>query len=127
LRRAQAAAEAYDKELLALSPEHFGTAENRLYKFHSIVGLAANSPGNAPWESSDPIQTQTCSTFAPNAGAAHQFLSKLSGGYRYPICRNDDFTSMFRAVAESVVVQSHLSCSWKIPAPPPGEELDYSK
>ena len=124
---AEAAAKKLDARLLALSPEHFGTAGAPSYRFHSIVGLAANSPANQAWPPDAALQTATCGSSVVWPGLAHQALSRLTGGLRYPICQSDDFGAIFNAIADTVVVDAKLSCEWAIPAPPPGQTLDYAK
>jgi hypothetical protein len=47
------AANAFDAALLALSPLHFGTAEERNYFFYSIIGMAFNNPKTQPYTPQD--------------------------------------------------------------------------
>jgi hypothetical protein len=126
---ARATAQAFERDLLALSPEQFGTANERNYRVHSIVGLRANEPENKPWAPDEPLMVSiedVCGpTIAPNLGS--QALSVLSSGFRYPVCLSDDFDAIFRAVAEDVTVESKLSCEWAIPAAPIGQKLDLKK
>jgi hypothetical protein len=102
----------FDGVLLALSPEHFGTAQKRNYVWHSIVGLVGN--GTTPWPASQPIKTGQCSPGSESAGTGHQALSILTGGLRYPSCQNDDFDAMFQALSEEVIEGAALSCSFEV-------------
>jgi hypothetical protein len=104
----------FDGVLLALSPEHFGTAQERNYVWHSIVGMQANSPSTTPWPATAPIKTGQCSPGSESAGTGHQALSILTGGLRYPSCQNDNFDAMFQALAEEVVEGAALSCSFEV-------------
>lgn len=104
----------FDGALLALSPEQFGTAQDRNYVWHSIVGMAANSPSTTPWPPSAPINTGKCTPGSESAGTGHQALSILTGGLRYPSCQNDNFDAMFQALAEEVVEGAAMSCSFEV-------------
>lgn len=105
---------AFDTALTTLSPSQFGTAAKRNYVFHSIVAMAENSPGTAPWQPSEAIKTGTCSPGSEGPGTGYQGLSRLTGGLRYPTCRNDDFNAIFNAIAEEVVEGAELSCSFDL-------------
>src|SRR5262249_19506230 len=92
----------FDPQLLALSPTQFGTAANRNYVFHSIVGLLENSPPLSPWLANQPLVTPKCTTnndsiWSP--GTDYQSLSRLTGGLRYPICEYQNFNAIFQDVA----------------------------
>lgn len=106
----QVAASLFDDALLALSPEQFGTIEDRKYVFHSIVAMSEYSDPLKAWPASDPIQTGTCSPGSEGPGTGYQALSRMTGGLRYPTCRNDDFDAIFRELATSVVDRSAASC-----------------
>jgi hypothetical protein len=120
-----ASAVAFDNALLRLSPEQFGTAEDRNYVWHSIVGMAANDPPSAAWQPGAGVQTGTCQGGggSEGPGTGFQALSRLTGGLRYPSCRNDDFNAIFREIAGGVVAGA-LSCEWGMPLPPEGRELN---
>ena len=122
----QAVAEQFDEYLLELSPEQFGTAEERNYKWHSIVGMSANTPATEPWPPTEPIQTGRCGAQGDTvaAGTGYQALSELTGGLRYPICEHQSFDAVFQALAETVVTGSRLACEWELPEPETGEPLD---
>jgi hypothetical protein len=108
------AASTFDSALRGLSATHFGTASARNYKFHSIVGMAENNPGATPWPSTANINTGKCTPGSEAPGTGYQSLSKLTGGLRYPICRNSDFNAIFQAVAQQVVEGASVSCSIKL-------------
>jgi hypothetical protein len=126
---ATSTAEAFDRDLLALSPAQFGTAERRNYRVHNIISVPDNVPVTAPYGPTDPLfndNDNVCEpSLAPNLGS--QILSNLTGGLRYPVCNSDDYNAIFRAVAKDVEVESRLSCAWAIPAPPAGQKFDRDK
>ncbi|HNS98801.1 MAG TPA: hypothetical protein PLJ27_24075 [Polyangiaceae bacterium] len=130
----KAAAQAFDKALRELSPEHFGKSENeRNYSFWSIVAMAPYEPTAAkpngsphpPDESLSPVTTEKCKPSAVNPGTGYQALSIMTGGYRFPTC-GLDYTEMFQLMAEGVVKGSEVPCEFMIPEPPPGETLDLN-
>ncbi len=130
----QLSAEKFDQQLLALAPEHFGTAAKRNYVFHSIVGLQFNTPLTKPWLPTDPLQTVKCirpggtaSTGAVNAGLEYQKLSVLTGGLRYPICGYESFSTVFQTVAQSVADTAKVACEFDIPTPPDGRTISYAQ
>lgn len=110
----QAVASAFDQALLSLSAEQFGSADDRNYVFHSIVAMSEFVPASEPWPSSEPIQTGQCSPGSEGPGTGYQALSVLTGGLRYPTCRNDDFDAIFQALAEDVIEGATVSCSVEI-------------
>jgi hypothetical protein len=84
----------------------FGTAENRRYVLHSIVGIRRTA---LP---SEVEISQKCST-AIGPGLRYQRVSILSGGLRMPVCETD-YSPVFRAIADLVI--STGAC--EIPLPP---------
>lgn len=118
----------FDTALLALSPENFGTAEARNYRFYSIVAMAFNDPANKPWEPADPITTLRCanSTDAPGPGTGYQALSILTGGLRFPLCDTTSYDAVFQAIADGVVSGAQVACNFAIPDPPEGTTVDLS-
>lgn len=108
------AAAAFDNALLTLRPDQFGTAADRNYIFHSIVAMSENTPGSAPWPTTSPIQTGQCSPGSDGPGTGYQALSILTGGLRYPTCRNSDFNAVFNALAEEVIEGAALGCSFDL-------------
>jgi hypothetical protein len=125
-RGGQTVAEQFDEFLLTLAPEQFGTAEDRHYRWHSIVGLADNTPATEPWPPTAPVETGRCGEEGESvaAGTGYQALSELTGGLRYPICQHQNFDAVFQALAASVVTGSRLACEWELPEPETGEPLD---
>ena len=118
----------FDDALLALDPAAFGTAAERNYVFHSIVGLQAKDAGDptAPHLPSDPIETVKCAVGAVNAGVNYQALSVLTGGLRFPLCEPDHYDVIFQVVAEGVVESVGLPCTFTPPAAPDGETVDLN-
>jgi hypothetical protein len=110
----------FDARLLALSPEHFGTTDDRNYVWHSIIGMGENTPATAPWQPTDPIIDARCSPGSESAATEYQALSILTGGLRFPLCDNDSFDVVFRTIAAGVIDQVSLPCSLTIPEPPTG-------
>jgi hypothetical protein len=117
---------AFDRDLLAKSAMHFGTAANRNYVFHSITGLKENVPATKAWDPMDPIQTQRCTKGggAVNAGIKYQELSRLTGGLRFPICEHASFDAVFNNVAMGVVAGAKVSCDFPLPSAPPNQKID---
>jgi hypothetical protein len=123
------AAQDFDTALLSLSATQFGTVEERRYRWHSIVGMAAKDGGDGgvpePWYPDEPVTEQTCGAMlSEGAGTGFQQLSVLTGGLRYPSCFTDNFDAVFNAIAEGIVEGAMLSCEWDIPPVPDGELFD---
>jgi len=95
-----AAATSFDQDLLALSPLHFGSALDRAYIVHSLVGLEANIVPSEPWPPSSPVTESTCPT-AVDPGTGHQTMSVITGGLRFPICVTTEFDGFLEAVSQS--------------------------
>ena len=73
-------AEEFDRGLLAKEPAGmFGTAAQRKYVFHSIVG----------WQDGTPLLSSQKCRGAENPGLRYQELSKLTGGYVESVCKTD--------------------------------------
>ena len=117
----------FDRDLLALSAEHFGTAAERNYTFHSIIGMAANVPATTAWPSTAPLQTGRCTPGSVNAGPDYQELSILTGGLRFPLCNNDSFDVIFQQLADDVIRGVSLGCSFEPTRPPGGESPDFDR
>jgi hypothetical protein len=127
-------AEDFDRALLELSPEFFGSIGDRRYRWHSIAGMlekpSATGAAPEPWLPDEPVQNEMCTGEggdAVGAGVAFQELSILTGGLRYPSCRTDNFNAVFNAIAEGIVQGATLSCEWDIPVAPDGEVFDKDK
>jgi len=121
-------ANSFDTALLALSPSHFGSASDRNYVFHSVVALAPKDPMNPslPHLPSDPIEDGECSPGAKNNGRPYQELSRLTGGLRFPLCDPDNYDVIFQEVAQQVLDQALLPCSYPIPAAQGSDELNLN-
>lgn len=117
----------FDTQLLALSAEHFGTAEMRDYRWHSIIGMVANDPPDAAWLPTDPVMRTNCTPGSAGFAADYQELSILTGGLRFPLCNNDSFDVIFRQIAEDVVRGAALGCSYEPTRPPGGESPDFDR
>ncbi|MBE7479991.1 MAG: hypothetical protein HS104_08405 [Polyangiaceae bacterium] len=120
------AAQYFDADLLALDPLQFGTAQNRNYVWHSLVGVPKNGASATgeyqPTDALVPYSTK-CST-AVNSGPGSQALSMLTGGLRYPVCEGVGFDVVFKKIAEGVIKGAKIQCDFPMPAPPPGKDLD---
>ncbi|APR80253.1 Hypothetical protein A7982_05600 [Minicystis rosea] len=119
------AAPLFDTALLTLSPEQFGTAAERNYRFYSIIAMGANTPATKPWEPSDPVTTAKCPT-AANPGTGHQALSVLTGGLRFPICDTTSYDVVFQAIADGVIKGAKVACEFPVPDAPPGKTIDLA-
>lgn len=103
----------------AQPPGMFGTAQNRKYIFHSIIGADVTDP------------TKTCNTSGQDAGNSavapgleYQKLSKLTGGVVRSICEAD-WSDIFKTIAAGIV--DKLSCEFVVPAPKDGGAIDPNK
>lgn len=115
---ASTVATTFDTALLSLSATQFGTAMERNYVFHSIVGLNENNPATDPWAPTDAMVGSTCDSGPPGRGAGYQALSRLTGGLRYPICAVDgggDFDPIFDEIAQGVIESAAIPCEYDFP------------
>lgn len=117
----------FDERLLALPGGHFGTAAERNYVWHSIIGMVANVPADAAWLPTDPVHRTNCTPGSAGYAEDYQELSILTGGLRFPLCNNDSFDVIFRQVAADVVRGSSLGCSYEPTRPPGGESPDFER
>ncbi|MCP4444955.1 MAG: hypothetical protein GY811_06365 [Myxococcales bacterium] len=118
----------FDDRLLALAPAQFGTAENRNYVFHNIIGMAGKSTDTSiPWLPSDPVESDIC-TGGGSDGAADEYQrsSILTEGLRFPLCDNDNFDAVFQEMAVSVTEGVSLECAYS-PAVPESGTLDFGR
>jgi hypothetical protein len=115
-------AAAFDRRLRALSPEHFGSEQQRNYRYHSIVGMYADGVRSP----SEPLVSDGCAT-AANAGESYQALSRLTGGLRFSVCQNQSFDAIFQQLAADAIETAQLNCDWAIPEPPITERFDPAK
>lgn len=117
-------AEDLDALMRTSAPEVFGAlAEQRNYTWHSIVGIQSKDDPKTAWEPEEELNNMTCPT-AVNSGMVHQGLSRLTGGLRYSVCNVDSYDVVFQRVANQIIEDSRLPCSWGIPNAPAGEVLD---
>lgn len=131
------AANAWDADMLALSPLHFGTATERNYTFWSIVALGAFNPTMAkpygdPHPPSEPITLDECAespacdpSCAVNPGTGYQALSILTGGFRYPTCPVE-YSEIFGLMAQGVIEGAQVECEIPLPEPPAGQTPDLN-
>lgn len=119
------AAADFDTALLTLSPAQFGTAQARNYVFHSIVALAPYDQNDLTlaYPATEPVTTSKCTPGAADPGTGHQSVSTLTGGLRYPTC-GLNYSTIFQAMAQSVITGAKIGCEFDLPAPPPGKTLD---
>lgn len=103
----------------------FGTEEEPNWVFHSILGIEENSPANEPYDSDDPVVRRECDGGSGN-GRDYQDLSIMSGGLRFPICNNDNFDAMFRAVAGEVIEGTVVPCRFT-PVTEGGVAADFDR
>jgi hypothetical protein len=123
-------ADEFENSLFALSAEHFGSAANRKYTFHSIIGIGEKPVPTEPWLPEEDIQNSMCtgnSNTVEKPGVVYQDLSKRSGGLRFPLCQFLAYDVVFETIANNVVSHSGISCDFAIPPPPAGRDLDLSK
>ncbi|MEZ4224385.1 MAG: hypothetical protein R3B13_25775 [Polyangiaceae bacterium] len=117
--------DAFDTDLLALDPTQFGTAADRNYVFHSILGIKANTPSTKAYDPTDPFVIPECPT-GVDPGTGYQQLSIKTGGLRFPVCEGTGFDAVFQKIAEGVIKGAQVACEIDVPQPPPGEEIDLS-
>lgn len=123
LEGGQIAGASFDRELLRLDPEQFGTAAKRNYIWHSIVGLAESEPKTAAYGPGDPLVKDVCGS-AVAAGTGYQALSKLTGGLRFPICQFVSYDLVFKEIAKGVIEGARVACNFPVPPAPVGESID---
>lgn len=122
-------AASFDTSLLALSPAHFGTAADRNYTFHSLIGVANKNAADPsiPYEPTDPVYTGTKCSTGVNNGNTYQDLSILTGGLRFSLCEDGQYSVIFNKVAQGVVDSVSLPCTYAVPVPPDGQTADLDK
>ena len=117
--------------LTALAPQHFGPSpEAPSFVFHSIVGVAERDATELAYGPNEPLVRERCRTderLVTSAGPAYQALSRLTGGLRFPLCHLDGYDAIFESIAQDGVERSGLSCSFPLPAAPPGKRLDLAR
>jgi hypothetical protein len=117
--------------LQGLDPERFGSnLEAPTFTFHSIVGLREKTVATEAYLPTEPVMTERCSgenQTVANAGPVYQDLSRLTGGLRFPLCEFNGYSVVFQAIAENVADNLALSCTFPVPVPPVGKNLDLEK
>ena len=123
--------EDFEEQLFALENlsggSDFGTADERNYVFHSIIGMVENDPPTAAWPPSEPVQDDQCTPGSVSSAPNYQELSILTGGLRFPLCNNDSFDVIFEQIAEDVVRGVSLGCTFEPERPPGGETPDFER
>lgn len=109
----------FDTQLLALSPQHFGTAAARNYVFHSITGIEAKTNPAEGYLATEPLVSGKCPS-GVNAGNNFQNLSILTGGLRFPVCTPSLFNTVFTVIANEVVAGAQVACQFARPPLPQG-------
>ena len=124
--RGKAVADQWEAYLFGLEPKQFGTASNRNYIFHSIIGVKAKPNPLDAYGPAEEFQHEGCPTAAVDAhmcdgkkplhvGYTYQELSKRTGGLRYPVCETASYDAVFKAVANQVVDSAALPCIFEMP------------
>jgi hypothetical protein len=120
-------AAAFTEALTALSAEHFGTAEDPTFTFHSIIGIKEKANPTEAYLPTEPFEAAVCTGNGAdivNSGTVYQELSIATGGLRFPLCQFPGYDAVFQRIAEDVVVTSEIACDFDIPAPPAGSTLN---
>jgi hypothetical protein len=119
----------WDKALLKLAPEQFGTKDKRNYVFFSVNGLlekpaALDDDTNLPidpngksddfFTPAEGVVDDVCST-AVEAGQGYQWLSKITGGLRFPVCQAAEFDVVFEKIAASIDSITSTVCDVEVP------------
>ena len=117
----KAGAQAFDRQITAKSQAHFGTTSNRNYTFHSIVGVAPKG-GNQAYQPNEPIVGSTCSSVnSPSDPRTDEWISKMTGGLRYPVCNTSSYDAIFKAMASQTISKATgVGCAIKFPKPSSG-------
>lgn len=126
---ATAVARSVIKSILELSEAQFGRPDELKFVWHSIVGIADNTPADLPYTHFDPPEMSGRCSSAGNPGPAYQMLSIGTAGLRYPVCSADEgrgFDSVFRAIAREVVRGSGVDCAFTVPNAPAGKFIDFA-
>ncbi|MGH1342729.1 MAG: hypothetical protein ACRBN8_14305 [Nannocystales bacterium] len=121
----QSDALAWEQELLASSPLQFGTAGERNYVVHGILGVEA-ADGDAPAAPYLPGYAVALEERTPGAvdpGTASQWLAKNTGGRRFPLCGPSNYDEVFEQMVEDTVDQVVVDCQYHLPTLE-GEAID---
>jgi hypothetical protein len=117
------AGDKFDADLLALDPVQFGTAAERNYVHHSILGIAASGDPSKAHFPADPITVAKCPT-GVDPGTGYQHVSMISGGLRFPVCEGSGFDAVFQKIAEGVIQGAKIACEVEIPQDSEGKQID---
>jgi hypothetical protein len=104
---------------------YFGTMAAKRYTLHTIAGLAANMPSAVPWPPEAPPVTAECAGFSARPAVETQWLSKESGGYRFPLCNFMEYGGLFDAVAALAISGVRVPCEWDQPSLSDGRVPDF--
>lgn len=116
-------AENFENALFNLEPSHFGTPGRRNYRFHSIVGIADNSPASDPWQPQQPVVNDECPD-AVRPGIEYQRLSIATGGLRYPVCQWQSYDPVFQEIAQGIIDEARIGCELALPEVPEDLAVD---
>lgn len=108
-------------------PSYFGTPADPNWAFHSIIAVQAKPGGSEPWYADEPVVETDCGEGSEDIGEEYQALSRASGGLRFPICQHDNFNSVFRAIALSVVEAAWVPCTLVPEGVPNAGAPDFSR
>lgn len=115
------AARSFDTLLLDEAPSQFGTEDARNYRFFSITGIREKANPLEPYEPGEPIigavKSEACSS-AVQPGWTYQWLSKETGGLRFPVCQFSSYDAVFQAIATNVIDEVNPACSYEVVTPP---------
>jgi hypothetical protein len=104
-------AEQFNTQLLALDPGFEG------YQFHGIFSFMSKSPACAAGH-------PCCDYAAPDGeGVPYKNLVAMTSGVSSDLCQQS-FDPVMQEIATSVVKGVRLNCSWPIPDPPQGKDLE---
>jgi hypothetical protein len=120
----------WDKTLMKLAPDQFGTLDKRNYAFFSVVGmlekpeaidddtgLLIDPSGNPddPFVPNEGVVADVCST-AVSPGFGYQHISKLTGGLRFPVCQAKKFDVVFQKIVGSIDSITSTTCTIDVPS-----------
>ncbi len=119
----------FDEILVRDHADQFGMVPGRRFVYHAIIGLMENDPQTDPWLPTDPIVNGTCE--APELGrtgpgVGYQGVAVRTGGLRFPVCQFSHFNVVFNTIADAVIALATPPCTYALPSPPVGEELDLN-
>ena len=99
----------------------FFNSNGENFVFHSVIGVEANERGLTPEQ---PLTLQQCDT-AVNEGSTYQELSRLTGGLRFSVCGEPDYSQIFDVIADAEPVRS-IPCAYT-PVVADEENIDWSR